>query len=78
MISLRFGAEATVSYLFAIADGLAVQALSDPDRDQTEVLEAGTGDRPAALRGRLNGAAAGAASGCVTARLRVARRPAPR
>jgi AcrR family transcriptional regulator len=41
VITLRFGAEATVSYLFAIADGLAVQALSDPDRDQTEVLEAG-------------------------------------
>ena len=41
VIELRFGAEATVSYLFAIADGLAVQALSDPDRDQTEVLEAG-------------------------------------
>ena len=41
VISLRFGAEATVSYLFAIADGLAVQALSDAERDQTEVLEAG-------------------------------------
>ncbi len=41
VIELRFGAEATVSYLFAIADGLAVQALSDPERDQTEVLQAG-------------------------------------
>ena len=40
-IELRFGAEATVSYLFAIADGLAIQALSDPGRDQTEVLKAG-------------------------------------
>jgi AcrR family transcriptional regulator len=40
-ISLRFGADATVSYLFAIADGLAVQALSDPERDQSEVLAAG-------------------------------------
>lgn len=40
-IELRFGAEATVSYLFAIADGLAVQALSDPGRDQSEVLTAG-------------------------------------
>jgi AcrR family transcriptional regulator len=40
-IALRFGAEATVSYLFAIADGLAVQALSDPGRDQSEVLAAG-------------------------------------
>ena len=41
VISLRFGAEATVSYLFAIADGYAVQALSDPDRDHAAVLEAG-------------------------------------
>jgi AcrR family transcriptional regulator len=41
VIELRFGAGATVSYLFALADGLAVQALSDPERDQTEVLEAG-------------------------------------
>ena len=41
VIALRFGAEATVSYLFAIADGLAVQALSDPGRDQSEVLAAG-------------------------------------
>ena len=40
-IALRFGAEATVSYLFAIADGLAVQAISDPGRDQSEVLAAG-------------------------------------
>jgi len=41
VIELRFGAEATVSYLFAIADGLAVQSLSDPGRDQSEVLAAG-------------------------------------
>jgi AcrR family transcriptional regulator len=40
-ISLRFGAEPTVSYLFAIADGYAVQALSDPERDHAAVLEAG-------------------------------------
>jgi AcrR family transcriptional regulator len=40
-ISLRFGAEPTVAYLFAIADGIAVQALSDEGRDQTPVLEAG-------------------------------------
>ena len=31
----------TVSYLFAIADGYAVQALSDPERDHAAVLEAG-------------------------------------
>ena len=41
VITLRFGAEATVSYLFAIADGVALQALSDPDRDHGGVLEAG-------------------------------------
>jgi len=40
-ISLRFGAEPTVAYLFAIADGLAVQALSDPERDLGAVVEAG-------------------------------------
>ena len=58
MITLRFGAEATVSYLFAIADGLAVQALSDPDRDQTEVLEAGRTTGAAAIRGRMTGVGA--------------------
>ena len=41
VIALRFGAEATVSYLFAIADGLAVQVISDPDRDHEPVLDAG-------------------------------------
>ncbi|MEO7197053.1 MAG: TetR/AcrR family transcriptional regulator [Solirubrobacterales bacterium] len=41
VISLRFGAEPTVAYLFAIADGLAVQALSDPGRNLTDVVEAG-------------------------------------
>ena len=40
-ISLRFGAEPTVAYLFAIADGLAVQVISDPERDHGPVLEAG-------------------------------------
>jgi AcrR family transcriptional regulator len=41
VISLRFGAQATVSHLFAVCDGLALQALSDPDRDVTAVIEAG-------------------------------------
>lgn len=41
VISLRFGAEPTVAYLFAIADGIAVQALSESDRDQVEVLAVG-------------------------------------
>lgn len=40
-IALRFGAEPTVAYLFAIADGIAVQALSDEDWDRAPVLEAG-------------------------------------
>jgi AcrR family transcriptional regulator len=40
-VNLRFGATATASYLFAIADGIAVQVLSDPDRDHGGVLEAG-------------------------------------
>ena len=33
VLSLRYDAEAIVSYLFAIADGFALQALSDPERD---------------------------------------------
>ncbi len=41
VISLRYEAEPTVAYLFAIADGIAVQALSDEGRDQADVLEVG-------------------------------------
>ncbi len=41
VLSLRFGAEATVSYLFALGDGFALQALSDPDRDIGDALAAG-------------------------------------
>ncbi len=41
VLSLRFGAEATVSYLFAVGDGFALQALSDPDRDIGDALAAG-------------------------------------
>lgn len=40
-ISLRFSGEATVSYLFAIADGVAVQALSDTARDHSGLFDAG-------------------------------------
>jgi AcrR family transcriptional regulator len=40
-VSLRFGATATASFLFAIGDGIAVQVLSDPERDHGGVLEAG-------------------------------------
>jgi hypothetical protein len=41
VISLRYGADATVAYLFAIADGFAVQVISDPERDHSEALDAG-------------------------------------
>ncbi len=42
VISLRFDADAVVSYLFAVGDGFALQALSDPKRDNSATLEAGT------------------------------------
>jgi AcrR family transcriptional regulator len=42
VISLRFDAEAVVSYLFALGDGFALQALSDPARDTSAALEVGT------------------------------------
>lgn len=41
VISLRFDAESIVSYLFALADGLALQALSDPKRDSSGAFAAG-------------------------------------
>jgi AcrR family transcriptional regulator len=41
VISLRFDAEAVVSYLFALADGLALQVLSDPERDSAGAFEVG-------------------------------------
>jgi AcrR family transcriptional regulator len=41
VIDLRFDAEAVVSYLFALADGLALQVLSDPARDSAGALEVG-------------------------------------
>ena len=40
-LSLRFGAGPTVAYLFAIADGIALQALSDPEGDYQQVIAAG-------------------------------------
>src|SRR4029077_5116476 len=33
VLNLRYDAEAVVSYLFAVGDGFALQALSDPERD---------------------------------------------
>jgi AcrR family transcriptional regulator len=41
VLELRHGASATVSYLFALGDGLALQLLSEPERDHADVLEAG-------------------------------------
>jgi len=42
VISLRADADAVVGFLFALADGLALQILTDPERDHTEVLAAGS------------------------------------
>ena len=42
VVSLRYDAPAIVSYLFALGDGFALQALSDPDKDIDGALEAGT------------------------------------
>lgn len=41
VLSLRFSAEDVVSYLFAVGDGFALQALSDPSRDTTGAFEVG-------------------------------------
>jgi AcrR family transcriptional regulator len=40
VLKLRFHPDAVVSFLFSIADGFALQVLSDPGRDHTGVLEA--------------------------------------
>ena len=42
VISPRFDLESVVSYLFSIADGIAMQVLSDPGKDFESVFEAGT------------------------------------
>jgi AcrR family transcriptional regulator len=41
VLNLRYDAEAVVSYLFAVGDGFALQALSDPSRDNSGALAAG-------------------------------------
>lgn len=41
VLRMRFDAEAIVSYLFAVADGFALQALSDEQRDYRAALEVG-------------------------------------
>jgi AcrR family transcriptional regulator len=42
VLSLRHDAEAIVCFLFAVGDGFALQALSDPERDLDAALAAGT------------------------------------
>ncbi|MFL5893178.1 MAG: TetR/AcrR family transcriptional regulator [Solirubrobacterales bacterium] len=39
VLSLRFDAESTVTFMFGAADGVALQRLTDPDRDYSELLE---------------------------------------
>ena len=41
VLKLRHEAEAIVCYLFAVGDGFALQALSDPGRDNNAALAAG-------------------------------------
>jgi AcrR family transcriptional regulator len=41
VISLRFDAESVVTYMFAAADGGALQRLTDPERDYSATVEAG-------------------------------------
>jgi AcrR family transcriptional regulator len=41
VLSLRYEADAIVAYLFAVADGFALQALSEPGRDIAPALAAG-------------------------------------
>jgi AcrR family transcriptional regulator len=38
VLSLRFDAETTVTFMFGAADGAALQRLTDPDRDYSELL----------------------------------------
>ena len=42
VLKLRYDADAVVGYLIALADGIALQTLSDPERDHAGVIEAGT------------------------------------
>ncbi len=43
VLSLRYDAESVVTYLFAAADGGALQRLTDPERDYAATVAAGTG-----------------------------------
>jgi AcrR family transcriptional regulator len=42
VLKLRADADAIVGYLFALADGLALQILTDPEKDHTELIAAST------------------------------------
>jgi len=42
VLDLRYDANAVASYLFAVGDGFALQALSAPERDHSAALAAGT------------------------------------
>ncbi len=42
VLKLRGDADAIVGFLFAVADGLALQMLTDPRRDHADVIAAGT------------------------------------
>jgi AcrR family transcriptional regulator len=42
VLKLAGDADAVVGFLFAVADGVALQMLSDPDRDHSDVIAAGT------------------------------------
>jgi hypothetical protein len=42
VISPRLDLDAVVALLFAMADGIALQVLSAPERDHTDVIAAGT------------------------------------
>ncbi|MGZ5309512.1 MAG: TetR/AcrR family transcriptional regulator [Solirubrobacterales bacterium] len=42
VLNMRFETPAVVGYLFAITDGVALQVLSDPDRDHSPLIEAST------------------------------------
>jgi AcrR family transcriptional regulator len=39
VVSLRFDAETCVTFMFGVADGVALQRLTDPDRDYAELIE---------------------------------------
>ena len=41
VLNLRFDPHASVTYMFAAADGMALQRLTDPERDFAKVIEAG-------------------------------------